>query len=151
MSMTAHEIVSKTKSPRDFWFPKLFSLLSIRSYFKARYFKKYIDTEAQILQRNLDIQRELRFRPSLGRLSVAESIMAKSIGLGAFLFLNWRKIALQCYIGFFCTTTWVSHASAPSWASLPSIHAARLGRHRAPSWAPCVIQKLLTSHLFDTW
>ena len=31
------------------------------------------------------------------------------------------------------------HASPPSWASRPS------GRHRAPGWAPCVMQQLPTS------
>ena len=40
------------------------------------------------------------------------------------------------------------HISPPS---LPSFHSTLLGHHRAPSWAPCVIQQLPTSHLFYTW
>ena len=40
------------------------------------------------------------------------------------------------------------HVSPPSWGSLLPTP---LGHHTAPSWAPCVIQKLPTSHLFYTW
>ena len=40
------------------------------------------------------------------------------------------------------------HGPPPSWGSLLPTH---LGHHTAPSWAPCVIQKLPTSHLFYTW
>ena len=38
------------------------------------------------------------------------------------------------------------HTSPPSWAS--SLHPTPLGHHRAPIWAPCVIQQLPTSCLF---
>ena len=39
----------------------------------------------------------------------------------------------------------------PSFLSLPTIpHSTPLGCHRVPGWAPCVIQQLPTSNLFDT-
>ena len=39
-----------------------------------------------------------------------------------------------------------------SWASLPPPpHPIPPGHHRTPSWVPCAIQQLPTSHLFYTW
>ena len=41
------------------------------------------------------------------------------------------------------------HISPLYWTSLPP-HPIPLGHHRAPGWAPCVIQQLPTSYLFFT-
>ena len=38
-----------------------------------------------------------------------------------------------------------------SWSSLPSLHPTPLDHHRAPGWAPWVIQQLLTSYLFYSY
>lgn len=50
------------------------------------------------------------------------------------LFFNWKKIALQCWVGFCHTTTWISydfiyiksythtHTHCPSWSSFPLSH-----------------------------
>ena len=51
------------------------------------------------------------------------------------LFFNWRKIALQCYVGFCRTTTQMSHnyTSIPSLlASFPAPHATPLAHQRSP-------------------
>ena len=45
----------------------------------------------------------------------------------------------------------IIHISPPCWASLPFPHPSSLDHHRAPGWAPCVTQQLLTSYLFCTW
>jgi len=51
-------------------------------------------------------------------------------------FFNWRKIALQCYIGFSCTTMQISHTYT-YFTSLLSFHPlpnpSPLGHHRAPA------------------
>ena len=54
---------------------------------------------------------------------------------------SWRKIALQCCIGFSIqhTTTQISHnfTYIPSLLSLPPLHhLIPLDHHRLPSWAP---------------
>ena len=45
----------------------------------------------------------------------------------------------------------IMHTVPSSWASLLLPHPSPLGNHRAPSWAPCFPQQLLTSYLFYTW
>ena len=68
-------------------------------------------------------------------------------GCGVFI-VNWRIIASQCYIGFCCTTMWVSykHIHIPSLWSLPpsppSCPSRSSTEHRA---------ELPASHLFHTW
>ena len=59
-----------------------------------------------------------------------------------FLFFNWRKIALQCCVGFCHMTVGISHnytciRSLLSLAPLP--HPTPLGYHRVTGWAPCII------------
>ena len=56
-----------------------------------------------------------------------------------FIF-NWRIIALQYYVGFCHTTTWISlkYTHVPTLPNLPP-YPTSLGCHRAPFWAPCVI------------
>ena len=72
------------------------------------------------------------------------------------LFFNWSVIALQCYVSFCCTTTWISYMYTYilSLLNLPPALPppfTSLGYHRTPSWAPGVMQQLPTSHLFYTW
>ena len=69
------------------------------------------------------------------------------------LFLNWRKFALQCCVGFCHTTTQISrnYTYITSLGSLPPFPCATpLGPRRAPGWPPCVTQQLLASCLSDT-
>ena len=76
--------------------------------------------------------------------------IARSYGSSFFfffsfiLFFNWRIIALQYCIGFYCTRMWINHnfIYVPSWTCF---HPTPLGCQRVPGWAPCVIQKLPTS------
>ena len=61
-----------------------------------------------------------------------------------FLIFNWRIVALQCCVGF-------CHSTMQTFLRLPlRSHPSSLGGHRAPSWAPCAMWQLPTSHLFDT-
>ena len=59
--------------------------------------------------------------------------------LQSFFFLNWKIIALQCYVGF-CHTTWVSHkyTYCPSLFNLPPtlLQSSFKGTLWAPCWAP---------------
>ena len=43
-----------------------------------------------------------------------------------------------------------THISSSS-ASILLPHSTPLGHYRAPSWAPCAVQQLVTSYLFHTW
>ena len=63
-----------------------------------------------------------------------------------FFFFNWSVSALQCCVSLCCRTTWVSYMYTH--ASLPLPHPIPLGHQGALSWAPCVIQLLLTCCLF---
>ena len=76
-------------------------------------------------------------------------------------FLNWRIIALQCCVGFCRTTMQISHnfiyicvcvcvCILSLLGLFPLSHPTPPGHHRAPGWAPCVIQQLPTSNVFYT-
>ena len=73
------------------------------------------------------------------------------LNFSPLLFFNWSKTALQCCVGFchiICESAMIIHVSVLSWASLPFSHTTPVGYHRAPGWAPCVIQQLLTSYSY---
>ena len=67
-----------------------------------------------------------------------------------FIF-NWRIITWQYCVGFFHTTTWISHKKTCPLPleplSHPSPHPTPLGYHWAPCWAPCIIQIIYKSYL----
>ena len=72
--------------------------------------------------------------------------------LFSFIF-NWRRIALQCCVGFCHTAAWISHRYpyAPPHLEPPSHlppHPTSLGCHWPPGWAPCIIQQIPTGCLF---
>ena len=65
---------------------------------------------------------------------------------GVNYFFNWRIIALQCCVGFYHTTPWVSHKytnilSLLSLPPTPQPHYTPLGCHRAPRWLPVPTSK----------
>ena len=74
-----------------------------------------------------------------------------------FLYLYWSIIALQWCVCFCCTTNWISDMytyiphplplEPPSHPPYPT----SLGGHKAPSWSPCAMQQLSTSHPFYIW
>ena len=64
-------------------------------------------------------------------LSLTSKIMREYISV--FFFLNWRIIALQYCIHFFCTTTWISYMYTYILPLEPSLHSTSLGPHGAPS------------------
>ena len=74
-----------------------------------------------------------------------------------FYVFNWRIIALQHCVGFCETSRWISHEHMyvfSSWASLPPPPRPLLiplGCQRAWSWAPWVLQWILTGDLFYMW
>ena len=71
---------------------------------------------------------------------VNRNFEAKKKDILHHLLFNWRRIALECFVGFCCTTAWISYQQTrtPSLVSLSSqLHPTLLGHHRAPSWAPC--------------
>ena len=71
-------------------------------------------------------------------------------------FLIGGELLLQCCAGF-CHKTMQTNYNDTYITSLLSLlpilssHPIPLNYNRAPSWASCVIQKLLTSSLFHTW
>ena len=81
-----------------------------------------------------------------------ENLM-KKLNISSFIVFNWRKIALQCCIGFCIQenkSAIIIHIPRSSWASLPSPYPAHLDHQRVPVSAPCVIQELLTTYLIYT-
>ena len=101
-----------------------------------------------------------RFILPVGFTEAAVSCSTSTTSYCFNLFFNWRKITLQfgCKIPFQCVlVSAVQHRESAIIThrnlsleppSSPPSHP--LGHHRAPGWAPCVVQ-LLTSHLFYTW
>ena len=83
-------------------------------------------------------------RPKLGYL--------KSICICLFKIFNWRIIALQCYVGFCHTSTWISHRHTyvPFLLNFlpPPTPFHPLGCHKYQVCAPCIIQQIPTgSHM----
>ena len=62
---------------------------------------------------------------------------------GGAKYLYWRMVGLQCHVRFCCTTRCGSytHTAPLLWIPVPS---------RAPSGAPCALQRVLFSYLFHT-
>ena len=60
-----------------------------------------------------------------------------------YLFFYWRIIALQNFVVFCQTSTWISHRYTyiPSLLNLPP-HSTPLGRYRAPVWVLWAIQQI---------
>ena len=71
-----------------------------------------------------------------------------------FLF-NWRTIDLQCCVGFCHISTRISHRRTCPHLLEPlshrPLHHSALSSHRAPGWAPCIIQQISTGYLFYIW
>ena len=70
---------------------------------------------------------------------------------GTSFLLNWRKIALQCCVGFCHMTVQISHnyTYIPSLLSLPPVpHPTPLGHHRVPGWAPALYCNFLPAICF---
>ena len=68
------------------------------------------------------------------------------------LFFNWRMIALQNFVVFCQTLTWISHRYTyiPSLLKLPP-HPTTLGWYRAPVWVSWDIQQIPIGYLFYVW
>ena len=62
----------------------------------------------------------------------------------------WKKIALQCHVGFHCKSAIILHTSSASRAFLPCPHLPAPSHHRAAGWAPCAVRQLLSGSLFHT-
>ena len=88
--------------------------------------------------------------PPLPRRPELRTQCSSSLQRDCVIFLT-SMFNLQCCVGFCHTTPWSRHGCTyvPSPMSSPPSHPRRipLGYHRAPGWAPCVIQRLLTSYL----
>ena len=100
-------------------------------------------------------QGRLRFKSQIRHVSLLTSraFLWPHFCFVLFCF-NWRKIASQRYVSFCNTTTWISHSyTCPLPLECPSRHPPhpRLGHHRAPGWALCVLPQLSASHLVYTW
>ena len=121
------------------WCKLKYRLLYLEEFCNCPIWAKFPDFYSAIIQ-----QQQLKWNrgPPLSSLSY--------FYLFKFIF-NWWKIALQCYVGFCGATTCISHkyTHIPFLLDLPSpAQPTPLGCHRAPGWAPCVIQRLPTSCLF---
>ena len=84
----------------------------------------------------------LHCRQILYRLSHQGNLRGGSQIINNKQFYNWRKIALQCYIGFCCITKQISHnyTYIPSPLSLPLLPQPHpLRSSQSTSWVPCVI------------
>ena len=91
--------------------------------------------------------------PQSGIKPLSPALEAQSLFLFFTLFIfHWRIIALQYYVGFCRTSTWISHryTHVPSLLnlSLNPIPSRPLGCHIAPGWAPCVTGQIPTGYLF---
>ena len=78
------------------------------------------------------------------------------IRLPSFFFFNWRIIALQNFVVFCQTSTWISHRYTyiPSLLNLPPISLpipAPPGWYRAPVWVSWATQQIPAGYLFYTW
>ena len=79
-----------------------------------------------------------------------------SLFLKFIYFFNWKIIAVQNYMGFCQTLTWISHRNtyAPSPLEPPSYllpHPTSLGCYKALVWVSWVIQQIPIGGLFSTW
>ena len=73
-----------------------------------------------------------------------------------YLFFNWRVIALQNFIVFSQTSTWISHRCVYIYLLLepPSHlipHPTLLSWYRAPVWVSWAIQQIPIGYLFYIW
>ena len=72
-----------------------------------------------------------------------------------YLFFNWRIIALQNFVVFCQTSTWINHTYSPSFLNLPPISLpispTPLGWYRALVWVSWDIQQIPIGYLFYIW
>ena len=86
-------------------------------------------------------------------IHINEIKLCGSICLNFLFIFNWKIVALQYCVGFYQTSTWISHrfTYVPSHLNISSHlppHPTPLGCDHAPVWIPWVIQQIPIGYPF---